>query len=146
MVNDELNNVFTKYERYMKNRQGEGVDKSGSGSTGHSSGQLIDLGSGGNEAKRENLSAQLAGISVGGSKNVSQVPNVSGQGANDAIQDEFDMFSQSRSANYANTKQRFFLLKKINNRGVFALELFFLGNECFVFIVAALTMRIGKVM
>lgn len=111
MVNDELNNVFMKYERYMKNRQGEGVDKSGAGqfsaASGAGAGQLIDLAN--NEQKEENLSAQLAGMSVVGSKNVSQIPNVSGQGqgANSAIQDEFDMFSQSRNATYAHSKQRF---------------------------------------
>nr|XP_020669635.1 TOM1-like protein 2 [Pogona vitticeps] len=101
-VNDDLNNVFLRYERFERYRLGRSAQNASNGVLSEvTEDNLIDLGPGspavvspmvGNTAPPATLSSQLAGLDLG-------TNNVSGtlsslQPANP--RDDFDMFAQTR--------------------------------------------------
>lgn len=95
-LNDELNNAFLIYTRYEKNRDPKSV-QTPSAILGTALGQpqksLIDLSDG--AGCSDDLNAQLAGLSVSASSQLSKLNSVSAQSG--STKDEFDMLAQSRN-------------------------------------------------
>uniref|UniRef100_A0A8D1N309 Target of myb1 like 2 membrane trafficking protein n=1 Tax=Sus scrofa TaxID=9823 RepID=A0A8D1N309_PIG len=104
-VNDDLNNVFLRYERFERYRSGRSVQNASNGVLSDvTEDNLIDLGPGspavvsptvGGVAPPSSLSSQLAGLDLG-TESVS--------GALSSLQqcdpqDSFDMFAQTRGSN-----------------------------------------------
>ncbi|XP_034986651.1 TOM1-like protein 2 isoform X1 [Zootoca vivipara] len=110
-VNDDLNNVFLRYERFERYRLGRSAQNASNGVLSEvTEDNLIDLGPGspavvspmvGNTAPASTLSTQLAGLDIG-SNNVSgtlsslQHPNP---------RDDFDMFAQTRGSSLADQRK-----------------------------------------
>ncbi|KAF6300025.1 target of myb1 like 2 membrane trafficking protein [Rhinolophus ferrumequinum] len=110
-VNDDLNNVFLRYERFERYRSGRSVQNGSNGVLNEvSEDNLIDLGPGspavvspmvGNTAPPSSLSSQLAGLDLG-------TESVSGtlsslQQCNP--RDGFDMFAQTRGNSLAEQRK-----------------------------------------
>ncbi|XP_061456386.1 TOM1-like protein 2 isoform X3 [Rhineura floridana] len=110
-VNDDLNNVFLRYERFERYRLGRSAQNTSNGVLSEvTEDNLIDLGPGspavvspmvGNTAPASMLSSQLAGLDLG-TNNVSgtlsslQHPNP---------RDDFDMFAQTRGSSLADQRK-----------------------------------------
>ncbi|XP_033023723.1 TOM1-like protein 2 isoform X1 [Lacerta agilis] len=110
-VNDDLNNVFLRYERFERYRLGRSAQNASNGVLSEvTEDNLIDLGPGspavvspmvGNTAPASTLSTQLAGLDIG-ANNVSgtlsslQHPNP---------RDDFDMFAQTRGSSLADQRK-----------------------------------------
>ncbi|XP_067317264.1 TOM1-like protein 2 isoform X4 [Anolis sagrei] len=101
-VNDDLNNVFLRYERFERYRLGRSAQNASNGVLSEvTEDNLIDLGPGspavvspmvGNTAPTATLSSQLAGIDLGAnsvSGTLSSLPQPNPR-------DDFDMFAQTR--------------------------------------------------
>uniref|UniRef100_A0A2K6UDS1 Target of myb1 like 2 membrane trafficking protein n=1 Tax=Saimiri boliviensis boliviensis TaxID=39432 RepID=A0A2K6UDS1_SAIBB len=110
-VNDDLNNVFLRYERFERYRSGRSVQNASNGVLNEvTEDNLIDLGPGspavvspmvGNTAPPSSLSSQLAGLDLG-------TESVSGtlsslQQCNPC--DGFDMFAQTRGNSLAEQRK-----------------------------------------
>ncbi|XP_044535853.1 TOM1-like protein 2 [Gracilinanus agilis] len=110
-VNDDLNNVFLRYERFERYRSGRSAQNTTNGVLNEvTEDNLIDLGPGspavvspmvGNTAPPSSLSSQLAGLDLG-------TDSVSGtlsslQHCNP--QDDFDMFAQTRGNSLAEQRK-----------------------------------------
>uniref|UniRef100_A0A8C9JTY1 Target of myb1 like 2 membrane trafficking protein n=1 Tax=Panthera tigris altaica TaxID=74533 RepID=A0A8C9JTY1_PANTA len=110
-VNDDLNNVFLRYERFERYRSGRSVQNASNGVLNEvTEDNLIDLGPGspavvspmvGNTAPPSSLSSQLAGLDLG-------TESVSGtlsslQQCNP--RDGFDMFAQTRGSSLAEQRK-----------------------------------------
>uniref|UniRef100_A0A7N4NKD4 Target of myb1 like 2 membrane trafficking protein n=1 Tax=Sarcophilus harrisii TaxID=9305 RepID=A0A7N4NKD4_SARHA len=110
-VNDDLNNVFLRYERFERYRSGRSAQNTSNGVLNEvTEDNLIDLGPGspavvspmvGNTAPPSSLSSQLAGLDLG-------TESVSGtlsslQHCNP--QDDFDMFAQTRGNSLAEQRK-----------------------------------------
>nr|XP_055160876.1 TOM1-like protein 2 isoform X2 [Nyctereutes procyonoides] len=110
-VNDDLNNVFLRYERFERYRSGRSVQNASNGVLNEvTEDNLIDLGPGspavvspmvGNTAAPSSLSSQLAGLDLG-------TESVSGtlsslQQCNP--RDGFDMFAQTRGNSLAEQRK-----------------------------------------
>ncbi|XP_036078023.1 TOM1-like protein 2 isoform X2 [Rousettus aegyptiacus] len=110
-VNDDLNNVFLRYERFERYRSGRSVQNASNGVLNEvTEDNLIDLGPGspavvspmvGNTAPPSSLSSQLAGLDLG-------TESVSGtlsslQQCNPS--DGFDMFAQTRGNSLAEQRK-----------------------------------------
>ncbi|XP_012581723.1 PREDICTED: TOM1-like protein 2 isoform X6 [Condylura cristata] len=110
-VNDDLNNVFLRYERFERYRSGRSVQNASNGVLNEvTEDNLIDLGPGspavvspmvGNTAPPSSLSSQLAGLDLG-------TDSVSGtlsslQQCNS--RDGFDMFAQTRGNSLAEQRK-----------------------------------------
>ncbi|XP_049632832.1 TOM1-like protein 2 isoform X3 [Suncus etruscus] len=110
-VNDDLNNVFLRYERFERFRSGRSVQNASNGVLNEvTEDNLIDLGPGspavvspmvGNTAPPSSLSSQLAGLDLG-------TDSVSGtlsslQQCNS--RDGFDMFAQTRGNSLAEQRK-----------------------------------------
>uniref|UniRef100_A0A4X2KSU7 Target of myb1 like 2 membrane trafficking protein n=1 Tax=Vombatus ursinus TaxID=29139 RepID=A0A4X2KSU7_VOMUR len=110
-VNDDLNNVFLRYERFERYRSGRSAQNTSNGVLNEvTEDNLIDLGPGspavvspmvGNTAPPSSLSSQLAGLDLG-------TDSVSGtlsslQHCNP--QDDFDMFAQTRGNSLAEQRK-----------------------------------------
>uniref|UniRef100_F7ED56 Target of myb1 like 2 membrane trafficking protein n=2 Tax=Macaca TaxID=9539 RepID=F7ED56_MACMU len=110
-VNDDLNNVFLRYERFERYRSGRSVQNASNGVLNEvTEDNLIDLGPGspavvspmvGNTAPPSSLSSQLAGLDLG-------TESVSGtlsslQQCNP--RDSFDMFAQTRGNSLAEQRK-----------------------------------------
>ncbi|XP_072586643.1 TOM1-like protein 2 isoform X7 [Vulpes vulpes] len=110
-VNDDLNNVFLRYERFERYRSGRSVQNASNGVLNEvTEDNLIDLGPGspavvspmvGNTAPPSSLSSQLAGLDLG-------TESVSGtlsslQQCNP--RDGFDMFAQTRGNSLAEQRK-----------------------------------------
>uniref|UniRef100_A0A5F5PFR8 Target of myb1 like 2 membrane trafficking protein n=2 Tax=Equus TaxID=9789 RepID=A0A5F5PFR8_HORSE len=110
-VNDDLNNVFLRYERFERYRSGRSVHSASNGVLNEvTEDNLIDLGPGspavvspmvGNTAPPSSLSSQLAGLDLG-------TESVSGtlsslQQCNP--RDSFDMFAQTRGNSLAEQRK-----------------------------------------
>lgn len=110
-VNDDLNNVFLRYERFERYRSGRSVQNGSNGVLNEvSEDNLIDLGPGspavvspmvGNTAPPSSLSSQLAGLDLG-TESVS--------GTLSSLQqcnphDGFDMFAQTRGNSLAEQRK-----------------------------------------
>ncbi|XP_045859621.1 TOM1-like protein 2 [Meles meles] len=110
-VNDDLNNVFLRYERFERYRSGRSVQNASNGVLNEvTEDNLIDLGPGspavvspmvGNTAPPSSLSSQLAGLDLG-TESVS--------GTLSSLQrckpgDGFDMFAQTRGNSLAEQRK-----------------------------------------
>uniref|UniRef100_A0A1W7R9F1 TOM1-like protein 2 n=1 Tax=Hadrurus spadix TaxID=141984 RepID=A0A1W7R9F1_9SCOR len=112
-VNDELNNLFLRYERFEKKRSA--VNQNGTAAVQHKQPQtqtdgkpLIDFGEAEGTSTND-IHVQLAGMSVGSSSAsvaLSQLNTVSATNKTPipANTDEFDMFAQSRNVTYEQSK------------------------------------------
>uniref|UniRef100_A0A8C4SU79 Target of myb1 like 2 membrane trafficking protein n=1 Tax=Erpetoichthys calabaricus TaxID=27687 RepID=A0A8C4SU79_ERPCA len=112
-VNDDLNNVFLRYERFERYRSGRASQNSNNGVLSEvTEDNLIDLGPGSpavvspmvgsnTAAAPANLSTQLAGLDLGTesvSGTLSSLPNCNPK-------DDFDMFAQTRSSSLADQRK-----------------------------------------
>ncbi|XP_063473855.1 TOM1-like protein 2 isoform X11 [Symphalangus syndactylus] len=110
-VNDDLNNVFLRYERFERYRSGRSVQNASNGVLNEvTEDNLIDLGPGspavvspmvGNTAPPSSLSSQLAGLDLG-------TESVSGtlSSLQQCIpRDGFDMFAQTRGNSLAEQRK-----------------------------------------
>ncbi|MGH0125616.1 UNVERIFIED_CONTAM: hypothetical protein FKN15_024143 [Acipenser sinensis] len=111
-VNDDLNNVFLRYERFERYRSGRAAQNTNNGVLSEvTEDNLIDLGPGspavvspmlGSTA----LATQLAGLGLGKdnvSGTLSSLPSCNPQ-------DDFDMFAQTRTSSLAEQRKKHFLL------------------------------------
>lgn len=110
-VNDDLNNVFLRYERFERYRSGRSVQNASNGVLNEvTEDNLIDLGPGspavvspmvGNTAPPASLSSQLAGLDLGAesvSGTLSSLQQCSPR-------DGFDMFAQTRGNSLAEQRK-----------------------------------------
>ncbi|XP_053132705.1 TOM1-like protein 2 isoform X2 [Hemicordylus capensis] len=111
-VNDDLNNVFLRYERFERYRLGRSAQNASNGVLSEvTEDNLIDLGPGspavvspmvGNTAPAAMLSTQLAGLDLG-TNNVSGTLSSLQQHSNP--RDDFDMFAQTRGSSLADQRK-----------------------------------------
>uniref|UniRef100_A0A7N8WR07 Target of myb1 like 2 membrane trafficking protein n=1 Tax=Mastacembelus armatus TaxID=205130 RepID=A0A7N8WR07_9TELE len=99
-VNDDLNNIFLRYERYERYRLGRAAQNNGV-----STDNLIDLGPGSPAVvtpriTSTSLSTALAGLDVGSDSVSGTLSSLSGHN-----QDDFDMFAQTRSSSLAEQRK-----------------------------------------
>lgn len=102
-LNDELNNLFLRYQRYEKNRgsQSSSTPSSILGDAlgvpdGQQKDSLIDLG---HDSQQTGLATQFSNMNVSeiSSSQLSQIDSVNAQSGGSTRQiDEFDMLAQSR--------------------------------------------------
>ncbi|XP_070810999.1 TOM1-like protein 2 isoform X2 [Pituophis catenifer annectens] len=110
-ANDDLNNVFLRYERFERYRLGRSAQNSSNGVLSEvTEDNLIDLGPGspavvspmvGNTAPASTLSSQLAGLDLG-------TNNVSGALSSlppSNPRDDFDVFAQTRGGSVADQRK-----------------------------------------
>ncbi|XP_070617518.1 TOM1-like protein 2 isoform X1 [Erythrolamprus reginae] len=110
-ANDDLNNIFLRYERFERYRLGRSTQNSSNGVLSDvSEDNLIDLGPGspavvspmvGNTAPAATLSSQLAGLDLG-------TNNVSGALSSlphSNPRDDFDVFAQTRGGSVADQRK-----------------------------------------
>uniref|UniRef100_A0A8C6XXM3 Target of myb1 like 2 membrane trafficking protein n=1 Tax=Naja naja TaxID=35670 RepID=A0A8C6XXM3_NAJNA len=110
-ANDDLNNVFLRYERFERYRLGRSAQNSSNGVLNEvTEDNLIDLGPGspavvspmvGSTAPTANLSSQLAGLDLG-------TNNVSGALSSlphSNPRDDFDVFAQTRGGSVADQRK-----------------------------------------
>ncbi|KAJ6655946.1 hypothetical protein lerEdw1_004531 [Lerista edwardsae] len=111
-VNDDLNNVFLRYERFERYRLGRSAQNASNGVLNEvTEDNLIDLGPGspavvspmvGSTVPAAMLSTQLAGLDLG-TNNVSGTLSSLPQHANP--RDDFDMFAQTRGGSLADQRK-----------------------------------------
>ncbi|XP_066496504.1 TOM1-like protein 2 isoform X4 [Tiliqua scincoides] len=111
-VNDDLNNVFLRYERFERYRLGRSAQNASNGVLNEvTEDNLIDLGPGspavvspmvGSTAPATTLSTQLAGLDLG-TNNVSGTLSSLPQHSNP--RDDFDMFAQTRGSSLADQRK-----------------------------------------
>uniref|UniRef100_A0A8B9TD55 Target of myb1 like 2 membrane trafficking protein n=1 Tax=Anas platyrhynchos TaxID=8839 RepID=A0A8B9TD55_ANAPL len=106
-VNDDLNNVFLRYERFERYRSGRSTQNASNGVTEDN---LIDLGPGspavvspmvGNSTPQSSLSSQLAGLDLG----TNSVSGTLGSLQHSNPRDDFDMFAQTRGSSLAEQRK-----------------------------------------
>ncbi|XP_059682203.1 TOM1-like protein 2 isoform X8 [Gavia stellata] len=110
-VNDDLNNVFLRYERFERYRSGRSTQNASNGVLNEvTEDNLIDLGPGspavvspmvGNSAPPSSLSSQLAGLDLGTNSVSGTVSSL--QHCNP--RDDFDMFAQTRGSSLAEQRK-----------------------------------------
>ncbi|XP_055992882.1 TOM1-like protein 2 isoform X2 [Sorex fumeus] len=111
-VNDDLNNVFLRYERFERYRSGRSVQNASNGVLSEvSEDNLIDLGPGspavvspmvGSTAPPSSLSSQLAGLDLGTNSVSGTLSSL--QQCNNS-RDGFDMFAQTRGNSLAEQRK-----------------------------------------
>ncbi|XP_076312139.1 TOM1-like protein 2 isoform X1 [Tachypleus tridentatus] len=113
-INDELNNLFLRYERYEKKKtlvsQSQPVQTQQKQENGSDEKSLIDFGENGT-AGSDNIQTQLAGLDLGSTNAtsaISQITMVSAtnqpRNENQTENDDFDMFAQSRNISCEQTR------------------------------------------
>uniref|UniRef100_A0A673X6I5 Target of myb1 like 2 membrane trafficking protein n=1 Tax=Salmo trutta TaxID=8032 RepID=A0A673X6I5_SALTR len=119
-VNDDLNNIFLRYERYERYRLGRAVQNNGMLSEATED-NLIDLTPGSPAVVTSparaliqdptsgpsTLSTQLAGLDVGGDSVSGTLSSLSGHNPGD----DFDMFAQTRTSSLADQRKKYGFLK-----------------------------------
>ncbi|NXR01390.1 TM1L2 protein, partial [Sagittarius serpentarius] len=110
-VNDDLNNVFLRYERFERYRSGRSTQNASNGVLNEvTEDNLIDLGPGspavvspmvGNSAAPSSLSSQLAGLDLG----TNSVSGTLGSLQHCNPRDDFDMFAQTRGSSLAEQRK-----------------------------------------
>uniref|UniRef100_A0A8C5W2S2 Target of myb1 like 2 membrane trafficking protein n=1 Tax=Microcebus murinus TaxID=30608 RepID=A0A8C5W2S2_MICMU len=110
-VNDDLNNVFLRYERFERYRSGRSVQNASNGVLNEvTEDNLIDLGPGspavvspmvGNTAPPSSLSSQLAGLDLGTESVSGTLSSLQQCNARDG----FDMFAQTRGNSLAEQRK-----------------------------------------
>ncbi|XP_040830459.1 TOM1-like protein 2 isoform X9 [Ochotona curzoniae] len=123
-VNDDLNNVFLRYERFERYRSGRSVQKASNGVLNEvTEDNLIDLGPGspavvspmvGSSTPAASLSSQLAGLDLG-TQSVSGTLSTLQQGS---PRDGFDMFAQTRGSSLAEPRKTVTYEDTQANRGL----------------------------
>lgn len=110
-VNDDLNNVFLRYERFERYRSGRSTQNASNGVLNEvTEDNLIDLGPGspavvspmvGNSAPPSSLSSQLAGLDLG----TNSVSGTLSSLQHSNPRDDFDMFAQTRGSSLAEQRK-----------------------------------------
>ncbi|XP_029433377.1 TOM1-like protein 2 isoform X5 [Rhinatrema bivittatum] len=109
-VNDDLNNVFLRYERFERYRSGRSAQNTNGVLNEVTEDNLIDLGPGspavvspmvGGNASQAALSSQLAGLDLG----TNSVSGTLGSIPHCSPRDDFDMFAQTRSSSLADQRK-----------------------------------------
>uniref|UniRef100_A0A8C3VAX2 Target of myb1 like 2 membrane trafficking protein n=1 Tax=Catharus ustulatus TaxID=91951 RepID=A0A8C3VAX2_CATUS len=112
-VNDDLNNVFLRYERFERYRSGRSTQNASNGVLNEvTEDNLIDLGPGspavvspmvGNSAPPSSLTSQLAGLDLGTNSVSGTLSSLQNSNANP--RDDFDMFAQTRGSSLAEQRK-----------------------------------------
>ncbi|XP_068799701.1 target of Myb1 membrane trafficking protein isoform X3 [Struthio camelus] len=102
LINDNLNNVFLRHERFERLRTGQPVKVANEAEN-----SLIDLGSSAPSAARQpeatnNLSSQLAGMNLGSSSVSEGLHSLDTSGK---LEEEFDMFALTRGSSLAEQRR-----------------------------------------
>uniref|UniRef100_A0A8D2D6U8 Target of myb1 membrane trafficking protein n=1 Tax=Sciurus vulgaris TaxID=55149 RepID=A0A8D2D6U8_SCIVU len=97
VVNDNLNNVFLRHERFERFRTGQTAKAP---SEAEPAADLIDMGP--DTAATSDLSPQLAGMNLGSS---SVRPGLQSLDAPSRLEDEFDMFALTRGSSLADQRK-----------------------------------------
>nr|XP_033819227.1 TOM1-like protein 2 isoform X7 [Geotrypetes seraphini] len=109
-VNDDLNNVFLRYERFERYRSGRLAQNTNGVLSEVTEDNLIDLGPGspavvspmvGGNVSQAGLSSQLAGLDIG----TKSVSGTLGSLPHCNPRDDFDMFAQTRSSSLADQRK-----------------------------------------
>ncbi|XP_019498136.1 PREDICTED: target of Myb protein 1 isoform X1 [Hipposideros armiger] len=99
IVNDNLNNVFLRHERFERFRTGQ-TAKAPSEAEAEAATDLIDMGP--DPAATGNLSSQLAGMNLGSSSVRAGLQSLETSGG---PEDEFDMFALTRGSSLADQRK-----------------------------------------
>ncbi|KAM5250651.1 target of Myb1 membrane trafficking protein isoform 3-T3 [Hipposideros larvatus] len=99
IVNDNLNNVFLRHERFERFRTGQ-TAKAPSEAEAEAATDLIDMGP--DPAATGNLSSQLAGMNLGSSSVRAGLQSLETSGG---LEDEFDMFALTRGSSLADQRK-----------------------------------------
>ncbi|XP_048212253.1 target of Myb protein 1 [Perognathus longimembris pacificus] len=97
MVNDNLNNVFLRHERFERFRTGQTAKAA---RETEPAADLIDMGP--DSATTSNLSSQLAGMNLGSSSVRAGLQSLEASGR---LEDEFDMFALTRGSSLADQRK-----------------------------------------
>lgn len=97
MVNDNLNNVFLRHERFERFRTGQTAKTS---SETESAADLIDMDP--DPTATNNLSSQLAGMNLGSSSVRAGLQSLETSGR---LEDDFDMFALTRGSSLADQRK-----------------------------------------
>uniref|UniRef100_A0A8C0HYE6 Target of myb1 membrane trafficking protein n=1 Tax=Balaenoptera musculus TaxID=9771 RepID=A0A8C0HYE6_BALMU len=96
-INDDLNNVFLRHERFERFRTGQNAKAP---SEAEAAADLIDMGP--DPAATSSLSSQLAGMSLGSSSVRAGLQSLEASGR---LEDEFDMFALTRGSSLADRRK-----------------------------------------
>uniref|UniRef100_A0A2K6F159 Target of myb1 membrane trafficking protein n=1 Tax=Propithecus coquereli TaxID=379532 RepID=A0A2K6F159_PROCO len=97
IINDNLNNVFLRHERFERFRTGQTAKTP---SEAEPAADLIDMGP--DPAATSNLSSQLAGMNLGSSSVRAGLQSLEAPGR---LEDEFDMFALTRGSSLADQRK-----------------------------------------
>nr|XP_005606633.1 target of Myb protein 1 isoform X2 [Equus caballus] len=97
IVNDNLNNVFLRHERFERFRTGQSAKAP---SEAEAAADLMDMGP--DPAATSSLSSQLAGMNLGSSSVRAGLQSLEGSGR---LEDEFDMFALTRGSSLADQRK-----------------------------------------
>ncbi|XP_006170390.1 target of Myb protein 1 isoform X3 [Tupaia chinensis] len=97
IINDNLNNVFLRHERFERFRTGQAAKAP---SEAEQAADLIDMGP--DTAATGNLSSQLAGMNLGSSSVRAGLQSLQASGR---LEDEFDMFALTRGSSLADQRE-----------------------------------------
>ncbi|KAB1270273.1 Target of Myb protein 1 [Camelus dromedarius] len=97
IVNDNLNNVFLRHERFERFRTGQAAKAP---SEAEAAADLIDMGP--DPAATGSLSSQLAGMNLGSSSVRAGLQSLEASGR---LEDEFDMFALTRGSSLADQRK-----------------------------------------
>ncbi|KAB0400336.1 hypothetical protein E2I00_010432, partial [Balaenoptera physalus] len=96
-INDDLNNVFLRHERFERFRTGQNAKAP---SEAEAAADLIDMGP--DPAATSSLSSQLAGMNLGSSSVRAGLQSLEASGR---LEDEFDMFALTRGSSLADQRK-----------------------------------------